>query len=572
MSFKLDKGYGHVLQQLKEKIRQARLKAAIAVNKQLLSVYWEIGNTILQQQKKEGWGTKVIDRLIVDLKTEFPDMKGLSPRNIKYMRAFAEAYPRFLILQQAVAKLEESENKSITILQGKSAKLKTSQNQEPIVQDPLAQLQLTGNEEDKFVQQSVAQLPWGHNCTLLDKLNQPDERFFYAQKAVANGWTRDMLINQIESGLYKRQGAITHNFKNALPAYDSELAIQFFKDPYQLDFIMLGEEAKERDLEDALMSHITKLLLELGDGFAFMGRQKRFEAGGKEFFIDLLFYNTKLHRHIIIDLKIGEFEPEFVSKMNLYLGIADDTLKGEYDNPSIGLILCKTKNKIVAEYALRDTSKPIGIAEYKIAEMLPEDIKGELPTIEEIETRLDKELHEQQNPIDTRLKAIKKKLKSIDTDEIKTPATHAILLNLFRNGLKPLYQEILEKMAAFDEQFHSKALSWNGPNKAFVNLEQLEEFWKDEEQMRSIHQISFSYLLNGFKKAGTENYNENLLLNFEIQTYWYGFILVGYNSQQPFLKKLYHQQITKEDRQRITEILMNKVMDKIEWIIQKLEE
>lgn len=354
MSSQPDSNYRNILQSLKEKIRQARLKATLAVNKELLKVYWEIGNTILQQQKKEGWGTKVIDRFITDLKTAFPNMKGLSPRNVKYMRAFAEAYPNFEFVQRSVAQIQSNKNQDLII-----------------------------------VQQSIAQLPWGHNCTLLDKLDTIEERLFYAQKAVTYGWTRDLLVQQIENGLYKRQGALTSNFQLALPDYDSELAFQLFKDPYQLDFIMLGEKAKERDLENALMNHITKLLLELGDGFAFMGRQKRLELGGKEFFIDLLFYHTKLRRHIIIELKIGEFEPEFVSKMNLYLGIADDTLKGKYDNTSIGLILCKTKNKIIAEYALRDTSKPIGIAEYKIAAKLPEDIKGALPSIQEIENWLD---------------------------------------------------------------------------------------------------------------------------------------------------------------------------------------
>lgn len=376
MSFEIEKDYGNVLQLLKEKIRQARLKAAIAVNKELLSVYWEIGNTILQQQKKEGWGTKVIDRLILDLKTEFPDMKGLSPRNIKYMRAFAEAYPSFTIVQPPVAQLQIAENEVETKVQATPA-------------------QINIPAQTAKVQVPLAQLSWYHHTTLLDKIKDRTIRDFYIRKAVENGWSRDIMVHQIENRLHERQGALSNNFSLTLPAYDSELAMQLFKDPYQLDFIMLGEEAKERDLEDALMNHITKLLLELGDGFAFMGRQKRFEAGGKEFFIDLLFYNTKLRRHIIIELKIGEFEPEFVSKMNLYLGIADDTLKGEYDNPAIGLILCKTKNKIVAEYALRDTSKPIGIAEYKIAEKLPDDIKGTLPSIEEIENALAAEVFEQ---------------------------------------------------------------------------------------------------------------------------------------------------------------------------------
>ena len=267
MASEITNNYIEVLQSLKEKIRQARLRATIAVNNELLKVYWEIGNTILLQQKNDGWGTKVIERLVTDLKLEFPDMKGLSSRNIKYMRAFAEAWSDFVI-----------------------------------VQGGLAQLQNTENENYIIVQQPVAQLPWGHICTLLDKLNEKDERLFYAQKTIQNGWTRDMLVNQIETGLYKRQGALTNNFRLTLPNYDSELATQLFKDPYHLDFVMLSEQAKERDLEDALMTHITKLLLELGDGFAFMGRQRKFEAGGKEFFIDLLFYHTKLRRHIIIEL------------------------------------------------------------------------------------------------------------------------------------------------------------------------------------------------------------------------------------------------------------------------------
>ncbi|HEY4147539.1 MAG TPA: PDDEXK nuclease domain-containing protein [Chitinophagaceae bacterium] len=537
MPLELSKNYTSVLQDLKEKIRQARLRATVAVNNELLKVYWEIGDIISKQEQSEGWGTKTVENLAKDLKVEFRDMKGLSSRNLRYMRDFALAYPQFTILQQSVAKSEIDENQPNIILQ-----------------------------------RSVAKLPWGHNCTLLDKLSLPDERAFYAQKAVQNGWSRDMLANQIEGGLFKRQGAITSNFGVTLPVYQSELAIQLFKDPYHLDFVMLGEEARERDLEDALTTHITKLLLELGDGFAFMGRQKRFEVGNKDFFVDLLFYHTRLRRYVIIDLKIGEFEPEFVSKMNLYLGLADDILKGQYDEPSIGLILCKTKNRVVAEYALRDINKPIGIAEYKIGAILPEDIKGELPSIEEIEQKLDKELQQEQNPIDARLKAIREKLKGVESDEIKTPATFPVLLSLFENGLKLVYQELIEKLTVFDKEFHDKMFTWSSNNKSIVNLEQLEGFWKNEEELRKVHAITFTYALNGFKKAGTENYGEHLQLNFEIQNYWYGFTLVNHNNQQPFIKKLYHQPITKEDRNEIIAVLMNKVMDKIDWIIEMMGE
>jgi predicted nuclease of restriction endonuclease-like (RecB) superfamily len=254
MDIALSKNYGEILQLLKDKIKGARLRATIAVNNELLSVYWEIGDTINKQELLQGWGTKTIEKLAADLKIEFEDMKGLSSRNLRYMRDFALAYPQFTILQQSVAKLQGNENEMITILQ-----------------------------------RSVAKLPWGHICSLLDRLKEEVERNFYLQKAVENGWTRNMLVNQIESGLYKRQGALTNNFQLTLPSYESELAKQLFKDPYHLDFVMLGAEAKERDLENALMNHITKLLLELGDGFAFMGRQKNLKQVVENFLLIYFF-------------------------------------------------------------------------------------------------------------------------------------------------------------------------------------------------------------------------------------------------------------------------------------------
>lgn len=234
---------------------------------------------------------------------------------------------------------------------------------------------------------------------------------------------------------------------------------QVFKDPYFFDFLQLGEEVKERDLENALTRQIVKLLLELGDGFAFKGRQFRLEVDGQEYFVDLLFYHTKLRRHIVIELKIGNFQSEFAGKVNFYLGIVDDILKGEYDEPSIGLILRKTKSKIVAEYALRDTSKPIGIAEYRLAGRLSDDIKGELPSIEEIEQKLGKELKRKSNSLDNRLNTIKEKLKTIHNEEIQTPVTFDLMVNLYNTGLRILYKQLIEKMTDFDGFFHSRNYS-----------------------------------------------------------------------------------------------------------------
>jgi hypothetical protein len=333
---------------------------------------------------------------------------------------------------------------------------------------------------------------------------------------------------------------------------------------------MLGEQAKERDLEDALMTHLTKLLLELGDGFGFMGRQKRFEVAGKEFFIDLLFYHTKLRRHIIIELKIGEFEPEFVSKMNLYLGLADDLLKGEFDQPAIGLILCKTKNKIVAEYALRDMSKPIGIAEYKISQLLPEDIKGELPSIEDLEQQLDEEINELLNPVDARLKIIKEKIKSLNTPLVQTELTNEIFQNIFENGLKPLYQKIIQKFnAEFGTEFLSQNLRWEALGSAVFEIDDLANLLNKEKDSTQIYDISFNYYFVRFKRGGTEDLNERIILNFMLRSTWYGFSII--NNYEPFLKKMYHEEITPADQQLIIDAMVSKMLDQIEGMIEKIE-
>lgn len=528
--------YFHVVNDLKEKIRQARIKASNAVNTQLLHLYWEIGTTILNEEKSAGWGAKIVDKLAKDLRLEFNDMKGLSARNLRYMRDFASTYPHFSMLQGSLAK---------------------SQNIE--------------NEQNAILQADLAKLSWYHHITLLDKVKDKEIRKFYIRKTIENGWTRDNLVHQIESGLHKRQGALTHNFERTILSYDSELTKQLFKDPYKFEFIGLGEEAKERDLEQALMQQIEKVLLELGEGFALYGRQYKLNAGDKEYFIDLLFYHTKLRRYVVIELKIGEFMPEYVGKMNLYLGLADDTLKGQYDEPTIGLILCKTKDKIVAEYALRDTSKPIGIAEYKIAEMLPEDIKGELPSIEEIEQKLDEEIEQYQNPTDARLKAVRDKLKSINSEELRTPATYQIMQDLFQKGLKPMYQQITQKLfTEFHDQFLTQSLSWTCDRYVVYGIEDVEAFWKKEENLRGLRSLDFSYKLNGFIKGGANNYNEYLDLRLIIDDYWYGFMITN-RDRQPFLKKMYHQSITKEDIHLIEDHLMNKVLDRIEEIITLID-
>lgn len=327
-----DETYFALLSELKQRIRRAQVKAAISVNRELVLLYWHIGQDILQRQQVQGWGSKVIDRLAKDLKREFPGMKGFSPRNLKYMRAFASAYP-----------------------------------------------------DEQIVQQVAAQIPWFHNCVLLDKLKDPQQRLWYAQKSLENSWSRNILTLQIESDLYQRLGGAINNFEQTLPQPQSDLARELLKDPYNFDFLTLGEDVQERELEQALVQHMRDFLLELGVGFAFVGSQYRLEVDGNEYFIDLLFYHLQLRCYVVIDLKVTEFRPEYTGKMNFYVAAVNDLLRHPDDQPTIGMVLCKSKSKTVAEYALRNLSTPIAVTTHR----LPTDLQGQLPTVEQLEIELE---------------------------------------------------------------------------------------------------------------------------------------------------------------------------------------
>jgi predicted nuclease of restriction endonuclease-like (RecB) superfamily len=454
------------------------------------------------------------------------------------MRAFAAAYPHFPMVQPAVAQMSET----------------TAVGSGTPVMQPM-----------------VAQISWSHHIILLDKLKDQQLRFFYMQKIIENGWTRDMLANQIESGLHQRLGALPNNFDRTISVTQSKAVQRLFKDPYTFDFLHLEEEASERDLENALLTHITDMLLELGDGFTFKSRQYRLEAGGQEFFLDLLFYHKRLRRYIVIDLKIGEFQPEFAGKMNFYLGLVDDKLREAGDEPAIGLILCKTRNRIIAEYALRDTSKPIGIAEYRIGKILPEDIKGELPSIEELEQKLDEELKQNIGPIESRMHMLKERLNALKVEEVQTAATFPLLQKLYTEGLRPLYLNIIEKLSAFDDFFTGKSVVWMASHKHLQKIEQVDQLWNDEQALRGIRDFFFEYSYYGFRKAGTRNFAAHQKLKIEISDYWYGFSIDHYKQGQHFLKKLYHQQLLPAEQQHITEILMGNLMDSMEWMINNVE-
>jgi predicted nuclease of restriction endonuclease-like (RecB) superfamily len=336
--------YSAFLKDVKQRIQSAQIKAAVRVNQELLGLYWDLGEQIIEKQREASWGDGFLEQMSRDLQRELPGLKGFSFTNLKYMRQWV------LFWQQAVAQLEIS-----------------------------------------FGPQLVGQIPWGHNLLIINKIKNYDEALFYVRKTIENNWSRAVLTHQIESRLYQRDGKAITNFEATLPAPQSDLAIQTLKDPYNFDFLMLRERHDEKELEDALTDHLTRFLLELGAGFSFMGRQFRLEVGGDEFFADLLFYHVRLHCYVVVELKTDKFKPEFAGKLNFYISAVDNLLKADGDHPTIGILICKSKNDTVVEYSLKDVHKPIGVSEYLITQNLPNALRSSLPSIEEIEAEVDRD-------------------------------------------------------------------------------------------------------------------------------------------------------------------------------------
>lgn len=332
--------YAEILCSIQERIRTERLKITMAANSAMVLLYWDIGREILERQQYQGWGAKIIDRLSHDLRDAFPGLKGFSPRNLKYMRKFAEIWP-----------------------------------------------------EREIVQEALAQIPWYHNLALMEKCRTPNDRLWYARKTLENGWSHNILAMQIEGRLHERLGKADNNFVTTLPPADSDMATKVFKDPYLFDFLGTADIHKEREVEKALVDHIQRFLLEMGTGFAFVGRQVLLEVGDRDFYVDLLFYHLKLRCFVVVELKAVPFDPGFVGQLNLYLSAVDDQLRHPDDKATIGLLLCKSKNRLVAEYALRGISSPMGVAGWEtcLTEILPDELKSSLPSIEDIEAELSQE-------------------------------------------------------------------------------------------------------------------------------------------------------------------------------------
>jgi len=360
--------YQDFLMQVKTRIQTSQVRAILSVNAELIYLYWDIGRMIDRKQKEEGWGAAVIPNLSKDIRNELPEVKGFSERNIGRMIAFFREYPCLdQFLPQPVAKLEE-------------------RTHAPKMSQAVAKIAAKTIIENIYP--FITNIPWGHNIILMEKVKDMTSRLWYMQKTIENGWSRNMLRSMIEGNAHQREGKAVTNFDLRLPSPQSDLAKQSLKDPYIFDFLTLEETFRERELEVSLIQHLEKFLLELGQGFSFVGRQYHLNVGENDYYIDLLFYHLRLRCFIVIELKKGEFKPEYAGKINFYCNVVDDVLKHETDNQTIGLILCQDKNTVVAEYALRGFNKPIGVSKYELTRALPQSLKSSLPTVEEIEEEL----------------------------------------------------------------------------------------------------------------------------------------------------------------------------------------
>jgi predicted nuclease of restriction endonuclease-like (RecB) superfamily len=336
-SLQLPSGYQELLQELKARIRGAQVRAAFAVTRELVLLYWSVGREISQRFDREDWGGKIVDRLSKDLQAEFPGVEGFSPRSLRYMRTFAEAWPDESILQQLAAKL-----------------------------------------------------PWGHHMVLLDRVKEGETREWYLRAALENGWSRNVLVHMISGQLHEREGKALTNFQRELPPPESDLAEQILKDPYNFDFLTVTTAAKEREIENGLLSHLRDLLLELGRGFSFVGSQVPLTVDDRTFYIDLLFYHVRLHRYFVFELKVGDFEPEYAGKLSFYLAAVNRTLRTPVEGPSIGVLLCESRSGPMVEFALENINQPIGVSTYRVTRELPAPIQDELPTVEDLQEVVNK--------------------------------------------------------------------------------------------------------------------------------------------------------------------------------------
>ena len=525
----VDAEYNQWFAHLKETIRKRQVKAAFTVNKELLELYWELGKSLDEKLTASGWGDKVVDQLARDLKTEFPNLKGFSRSNLFNIRKWYFFYAnQTSLVQQGVGLLGEG-------------------TQAEIVQ------QAVGLFPDL-----LAVIPWGHHVQIITHCKIIEEAAFYLKQTVTNKWSRNVLIHQIESRLFERTGKALTNFEMILPAPQSDLANELLKNPYVFDFLNLSPEADERDLENALIGNFKKFFLELGTGFAFLGQQYLLKAGEKEYYTDLLFYQTRLHCYFIIELKVGDFEPEFVSKLGIYQSIVDDQLRTSNDKPTLGLLLCKKADKIIVEYTLRDMNKPIGVAEYKV---LPSQYEEALPSVEALQHELSKTVEVPKRKLDEKLNTLKEMIGKIKREPLKEIRTSEVCSYLYNDVLDLIKNKLQEEMNGIIPEFHQVVI-----NKALDGMIQQDGAnWDSILTGGSAYKVGLNVQLNGFLKAGTKTFDVWRELNFNLHQNFYSIDI-----QDQKFEKLYHQKWTDQDVTEIVECFVEAILDDIKAHLHRI--
>ena len=524
--------YNLWLAELKDKIRNSQLRAGLKVNTEMLSLYWELGKAMSEKQANSTWGDKIITQLAADLTAEFKDLEGFSRSNLFNIRKWYQFYAKNLqIVQQSVGLLTQA----------------NQQEADQIVQQPVGQFPVV-----------LGLIPWGHHIQVVTKSQTIEEALFYVQQTALHNWKRTVLIYQIESALYYRKGKAQNNFEITLPKTQSELATELLKNPYNLGFLSLSEEVSERDLENAILANIKKFLLELGVGFSFYGQQFHVKIGDKDFYIDLIFYHTRLHCYFVIELKVTEFEPEHAGKLEFYITAIDEQIKLPEDNPTIGLLLCKTADKIIVEYSLKTKSKPMGVAEYKHA--IPKEWKNELPDEEILKQELEKEITIPQKPLDEKIDRLKEIVKKMNADPADLEKDNDLVKKVLTEIQQPLIKLIDKKLADVKSMFknykvegryNQRTLEWNMHDFELNAKLLLEE---------NVWMLGFQVALETFIQGGTKAFNVWQRLEIHLDKHKY---MIGPDRGKVWYERVYRKMLTNGELEDITDRFVELIIDKI---------
>lgn len=531
------------LQEAKDRIRNGQLAASLAVNKEALKALWWLGAALSEKQKRASWGDKIIAQLAKDLLSEFGPKSGFSTTQLKYFRRWYQFYSQNGL--QRVDQSKTAENQAVTISPHSVDQLGTD------------------------LPELLWLVPWGHHIQIFTKSKSVGEAIFYLQQTVKHNWPRKMLVFQMESGLFQRKGRYLTNFERTLPIAQSALARDLLKDQYNLGFLELAEGASERELESAIINNIIRFLKELGPAFALVGKQYRLQVSDKEYILDLLFYHTRLHCYLVIELKVTDFKPEFAGKLEFYITAVDEHIKMPEDNPTIGLLLCKTADEIIVEYSLRSKTKPIGVAEYR--HTLPKELRQELPAVDDLKKELSKEIVIARKPIDEKADRLKMIISKINTEEATQGKTDDAVIKLFDDLFRPLSKYLKEKCQELQEQFQYITFQFRYNNSIGMEdatlLPQLEKEYSFGSKLPDLYKFSFHIYLKGFKKAGLQAFDIYSDIELNLENYRYN---IGPKQQKKFLEKLYHQFPEKTEIEEVGDMFFDLILDAIEEHISRI--